>query len=108
MRLGSPSRVMTLQLKFRQVVGQTPAPHVLITGGVHGDEFEPMAAARRLIEYLKPGDVSGKLTIVPVVNEPAFRRGQRTAEDGLDLARTCPGRPDGSVTERIAHALSEL
>ena len=29
-------------------------------------------------------------------------------EDGLDLARTCPGKPDGSVTERAAHALSEL
>ena len=22
-------------------------PHLLITGGVHGDEFEPMAAIRR-------------------------------------------------------------
>ena len=43
-----------------------------------------------------------------MVNEPAFRRGRRVAEDGLDLARTCPGRADGSVTERIAHELSEL
>jgi predicted deacylase len=42
------------------------------------------------------------------VNEAAFARGQRVAEDGLDLARTCPGRPDGSITERVAHALSEL
>jgi predicted deacylase len=107
-RLGSPSRVIILQLQSHQFVGRTSSPHVLITGGVHGDEFEPMAAARQLIDYLKPGDVSGRLTVVPVVNEPAFRRGQRTAEDGLDLARTCPGRPDGSVTERIAHALSEL
>src|SRR5262249_36312899 len=41
-------------------------------------------------------------------NEPAFRLGQRTADDGRDLARSCPGRPDGSVTERIAHALSGL
>jgi predicted deacylase len=43
-----------------------------------------------------------------VVNEPAFRLGRRTAEDGLDLARTCPGRQDGSITEQIAFALSEL
>lgn len=99
---------MSYQLAARQIVGRRPGPHVLITGGVHGDEFEPMAAARKLLERLKPRDLGGRLTIVPVVNEPAFRRGQRTADDGLDLARTCPGRPDGSVTERIAHALSEL
>jgi predicted deacylase len=43
-----------------------------------------------------------------VVNEPAFRRGARTAEDGLDLARTCPGNPAGSITEQIAHEVSDL
>jgi predicted deacylase len=45
---------------------------------------------------------------VPVVNEPAFARGARTADDGMDLARVCPGRADGSVTEQIADALSHL
>jgi predicted deacylase len=81
---------------------------MLITGGVHGDEFEPMAAVRRLIGLLRTVPVRGRVTLVPVVNEPAFRLGRRTAGDGLDLARTCPGRPDGSVTERIAHELSGL
>jgi predicted deacylase len=81
---------------------------VLITGGVHGDEFEPMAAIRCLMGRLRSEAVRGRVTLVPVVNEPAFRRGQRTADDGLDLARSCPGRPDGSITERIAHALSEM
>jgi hypothetical protein len=40
------------------------------------------------------------------LNEPAFRLGQRTAEDGLDLARTCPGKPDvlGQRVETIAAA----
>ena len=45
---------------------------------------------------------------MPIVNEPAFLRGERTAEDQLDLARVCPGNPDGSITEQIAHQLSEL
>ena len=53
-------------------------------------------------------NLRGKLTLVPVVNEAAFARGSRVADDGLDLARTCPGRPDGSITEQTAHALSEL
>ncbi len=43
-----------------------------------------------------------------MVNEAAFARGHRTADDNLDLARTCPGDPNGSITERIAHALSQL
>ncbi|MCA9078447.1 MAG: succinylglutamate desuccinylase/aspartoacylase family protein [Planctomycetaceae bacterium] len=88
-------------------------PHLLITGGVHGDEFEPIAAIRRLIElFTRNGShadgLQGRLTCVPIVNEAAFLRGYRCAEDDLDLARTCPGRRDGSVTEQTAHALSEL
>src|SRR5262249_42352262 len=98
----------SLQLTLRQIVGREPGPHVLITGGVHGDEFEPMAAIRLLMRRLRPEDLRGRVTLVPVVNEPAFRLGRRTAEDGLDLGRTCPGRPDGSITEQIAHALSSL
>jgi predicted deacylase len=97
-----------VDLSLREIRGQQAGPHVLITGGVHGDEFEPMAAVRRLIGLLRPEELRGRVTLIPVVNEPAFRRGQRTAEDELDLARTCPGRPDGSITERIAHALAEL
>ena len=50
----------------------------------------------------------GLLTLVPIVNEAAYLRGSRTAEDELDLARVCPGDPNGSITERTAHALSEL
>jgi predicted deacylase len=95
------------QLEAHEIVGQRPGPHLLITGGVHGDEFEPMAAVRRLIAEIDAQNLCGRVTLVPVVNEPAFRRGQRTAEDGLDLARTCPGRPDGSITEQIAFALSQ-
>ncbi|MGI8982810.1 MAG: succinylglutamate desuccinylase/aspartoacylase family protein [Pirellulaceae bacterium] len=95
-------------LQAIEIAGQRSGPHLLITGGVHGDEFEPMAAVRQLAQELRPEELQGKVTLVPVVNEPAFRLGQRCAEDGLDLARTCPGRADGSVTERIAFALSVL
>jgi predicted deacylase len=96
-----------VQLALQEILGQQPGPHVLITGGVHGDEFEPMAAIRRLINILRQEELRGRVTLVPVVNEPAFRLGCRTGEDGLDLARTCPGRADGSVTEQIAFSLSE-
>lgn len=67
-----------------------------------------MAAIRRLAEELSPQVLRGSATLVPVVNEPAFLLGARCGPDGLDLARTCPGRADGSITEQIAAALSEL
>ena len=95
-------------LKSITIKGKAPGPKLLILGGVHGDEFESMWAIRRLKEALDPGDLRGSVTLVPVVNEAAYWRGQRTAEDGLDLARTCPGREDGTITERVAHAVSAM
>src|SRR5262245_46369698 len=67
-----------------------------------------MAAIRRLGRSLHGRSLRGRGTLVAVVNETAFRLGERPAADGLDLARTCPGRPDGSVTEQVAHALASL
>ena len=101
-------------MTLRQSVfhGTKKGPHLLITGAVHGDEFEPIAAIHRLISLFESNAASvtpfrGTVTLIPIVNEPAFLRGHRCADDGLDLARTCPGRADGSVTEQIAHALSQ-
>jgi predicted deacylase len=81
---------------------------LLITGGVHGDEFEGPSALWRLAPHPELEAICGRLTLVPVVNEAAFQRAARCAEDGLDLARVCPGKADGTITERAAHALCEL
>lgn len=101
-----------MQLQQQRISASTNGPELLITGGVHGDEFEPMVACRRLIGLLgKDGPmrlVHGALTIVPVVNEAAFLRGARTAEDELDLARICPGDEEGTPTEQAGAALSKL
>lgn len=102
-----------MELAKRVFGGRADGPQLLITGGVHGDEFEPMAAVRRLIYRFESDEriaqtLRGTLTLVPVVNEAAFLRGHRCADDGLDLARVCPGRSDGSITERTARALSDL
>ncbi len=104
---------MTLQLRRVAFRGASDGPHLLITGGVHGDEFEPIAAIRRLITLFESqapavSGYRGRVTLIPIVNEAAFLRGHRSAEDGLDLARACPGRADGSITEQTAWALSEL
>lgn len=97
-----------IELKSKSITGSMAGPKLLITGGVHGDEFEPMVALRRLLTRVDPTTLKGELTIVPVVNESAFARRHRCGDDGLDLARTCPGDSDGSATEQTAHALTEL
>lgn len=98
----------SITLKLRTIAGTSAGPHLLILGGVHGDEFEPMMTCRRLLAEIKPDQLRGRLTVIPTVNEPAFARCHRTGDDGLDLARVCPGNEHGSPTERIAAALAPL
>lgn len=99
---------MTDHLRTITIDGTASGPHLLVTAGVHGDEFTPIAAVRQLAQTITSDQLTGRLTLVPIVNRAAFLRGNRTAEDGLDLARVCPGNPKGSVTERTAAAVSEL
>ncbi|MEO1993970.1 MAG: succinylglutamate desuccinylase/aspartoacylase family protein, partial [Planctomycetaceae bacterium] len=96
-----------INLQCLRITGSRPGPHLLITGGVHGDEFESMPCIRQLAQFILPEKLQGNLTLIPVVNEAAFLNGDRVAEDGLDLARVCPGESNGSVTQRTAAALTE-
>lgn len=75
----------------------------LLTGGNHGDEYEGPIALQELAAMTKPEDVTGRLIIVPAFNYPAFRAARRTSPiDQRNLNRCFPGRPDGSVTQKIA------
>lgn len=105
-QLPDPPPMTPLELETHACVGPQDGPHLLVTAGIHGDEPEPMAAVARLIRDWPVARTRGRVTLIPIVNWPAYALGRRCGPDGLDLARTCPGRPDGSLTEQIAHALS--
>ncbi|MER9128054.1 succinylglutamate desuccinylase/aspartoacylase family protein [Mesorhizobium sp. M0959] len=82
-------------------------PLILITGGCHGNELEGPIVARRLVEWLPKAQTCGRVIILPVLNPLAVQAWSRnTPIDGLNLNRVFPGRADGSVTERIADAVS--
>ncbi len=73
------------------------------TAANHGDEYEGPAALFELAQTLDPAEVKGRIIIVPALNYPAFRAGTRTSPiDRGNLNRSFPGRPDGTVTEKIA------
>ncbi|MET0597186.1 MAG: N(2)-acetyl-L-2,4-diaminobutanoate deacetylase DoeB [Mesorhizobium sp.] len=75
----------------------------LLTGGNHGDEYEGPIALFDLARTLRPEDVAGTVIVVPAMNYPAFRAGTRTSPiDRGNLNRSFPGRPDGTVTEKMA------
>ncbi len=86
------------------VIRNGDGPTALFTGGNHGDEYEGPVALQHLAATLDPATITGRVIIVPAFNYPAFRAASRTSPiDGGNLNRCCPGRPDGTVTEKIAH-----
>ncbi|MDF1740946.1 MAG: succinylglutamate desuccinylase/aspartoacylase family protein [Verrucomicrobiales bacterium] len=92
-----------------EISGSSDGPNLLIVAGVHGDEYEGIAAIRELAAQLvsQREHLHGSVTLIPIVNEPAFAIPARCGDDGKDLARTCPGSTNGSPTEQIAHAISK-
>jgi predicted deacylase len=83
-------------------------PHVVLLAGVHGDEYEPMVAASELIRLLEGQLLKGIVSVVPQSNPRAYQTASRYGDDGLDMARICPGNPDGSSSEKAAHEVSAL
>lgn len=83
-------------------------PIVGVLGGVHGDEYEGVLAATALAALLPARLRCGEVRIAAPAHPAAwFACTRRSPVDGADLARTFPGRPDGSATERVAHAVTE-
>lgn len=85
------------------VIRNGRGPTALLTGGNHGDEYEGPIALTDLAGALGASDIAGRVIIVPFMNYPAFKAGQRLSPiDGANLNRIFPGRPDGAVSEKIA------
>ncbi len=85
------------------VIKRGAGPTALFSGANHGDEYEGPIALFDLAATLDPAEVSGRVILVPAFNYPAFRAGKRTSPiDGGNMNRVFPGRPDGTITEKIA------
>ena len=55
-------------LPVRENRGHGPGPHLLVTAGVHGDEYEGPAALQSWYAELDPANLVGSITLLPVVN----------------------------------------
>lgn len=95
-----------ISVPFTAIVGRKPGPTVVAVGGVHGDEYEGPRALIDLSRTFDPAHLAGSVVLVPVANPIAYAAGTRNIpEDGLNLNRIFPGDPNGSLGQRLAHAL---
>lgn len=91
------------------VICNGAGPTLVLLGGTHGDEYEGQIALSELARTLTPQQIRGRLIIVPMLNAPAARAGNRTSpiDDG-NLNRLFPGDPKGTPSEMIAHYVEEV
>jgi len=93
-----------LRMPICVVKGKHEGSTLVAFAGVKGDEYEGMKAIVKVYEQLNPEEMHGSFIGVPVVNVPAFWSATRISPVDLkNLARTYPGRPDGTTSERIAY-----
>ena len=100
---------MDVELPSVTVVhGSSPGPTVGVLGGVHGDEYEGVLAATAVAQMVRARLTAGTVRVAAPANPAAWAaRSRRSPLDGADLARSFPGRPGGTATEQVAHALTE-
>jgi len=99
-----------LDVPVIDITGDAPGPRLSVISGVHGCEYASIAGVRRWASRLaghRERLLRGSVTVVPVVNVPAFwaRTPFVVPEDGKNLNRCFPGKPDGTLAERLAFAV---
>jgi predicted deacylase len=80
----------------------------VFVAGVHGMEYVPILALQRAAGAIDPELLRGTVVLVHTANMPSFlgRTIYYSPVDGRNLNRVFPGRPDGTLSERIAHVLT--
>lgn len=97
------------QLPATILHGEQQGKTVLITAGIHAEEYVGIQSALELSEMLKVQKIAGTVVIVKVVNRKAFelRSGSDSHEDGKNLNRVFPGNKEGTWSERLAYAIEK-
>ena len=90
------------------ITAPSAGPTVALLGGVHGDEYEGVIAARWLISHLRSVLVKGTVRVAAPAHPAAWETTTRESPlDGKNLARVFPGNAEGTPTESVAHELTE-
>ena len=87
--------------------GTSSGPVLALIAGTHGYEYTSILALQRLRPRLEPARMRGAAILVHMANPPSFY-GRRIyySPDGKNLNRMYPGKADGTVSERMAYAIT--
>src|SRR5579885_3308131 len=88
--------------------GAKDGPVLALVAGNHGYEYPPILALQMLRAKLNPKKLAGAVIMVHVANMPSFlgRTVYFSPADQKNLNRVYPGKKDGSVSDRIAYAIT--
>src|SRR5882762_3872331 len=91
------------------VHGARPGPVLAVVSGAHGTEYASIVAVEKLIDGVKPADLSGTLILVPLVNVPSFERitPHVNPVDNKSMNRFYPGDPKGTQTDRASYLITK-
>ncbi len=91
------------------VLKKRKGPTLLLTGGVHGDEYEGPAALMQLLHSFNLDHLHGRIIIFPALNPSAVVAHARCSplDDG-NLNRAFPGNKKGEPTGMIAQFMEEV
>lgn len=89
--------------------GYPQGPNVLITAGIHNEEYVGIETANRLALELDPAKIRGTVAIIHMCNPTGFASLARDVvpEDGRNLNRCFPGSADSGPTHKLAHFITE-
>ena len=96
-----------LDIPVSLVHGKETGKVLALIAGTHGYEYTSILALQRLLPELDPQKMKGSVILVHMANpETFFARRIYTSSDGKNLNRVYPGRKDGTISERIAEAIT--
>ena len=98
-----------LTLPLHVLTGRKQGPTLGIITNVHGDEFLPTTAIRRLLSEIDTAKLKGRLAVISVANPlatAAFGRQTPEQHGRTDLHEVFPGNPRGNTTQMIAAAIT--
>jgi len=89
--------------------GSKPGPVLALVSGAHGTEYASIIALERVIQTVKPEDISGTLIVVPLVNLASFEKKVPHVNpvDGKSMNRFYPGKLDGTQTDRASYVITK-
>jgi predicted deacylase len=89
--------------------GQRSGPTLWVQSCLHGPEIGGVLGIQRFLKKLDPVTLSGAIVCLMATNPLGFRGYHRlTPQDGFNLNRVFPGKPDGHFSEQLAHRILEL